>query len=367
MTQAQNHLKKLQRKHPTRFPTDYVEALWTEIAPELPGWMHELRAVGKLVVGEVGDPTPDLGMQPFKDGSYAVAINAGYIDFLYAFGRAVTAGFTSHVEGKTIPPSLARRPAIAEFKRVIDGFKRGQRVFHGGFPADRQHITEADELCRCAEIFLLAHELGHVAIDEGRDAPGTGHEETDADAWAMTRLTYAGRRIGHRMLFAGAFFGVRTIALLVRLGVKFSDSHPPPARRLQAMEDAARPLLGEDGFLKAITITVATDEFIEGLENEALTGKPDTLQTPLRVSVRLRAMFEEVVRGRLSGAKFVEELKNGFNEVPRALLLEQASAFFKECPPPALAALDAALPQLPAALRATFEQARGRAAGDRKR
>src|SRR5581483_2686346 len=64
------------------------------------------------------------------------------------------------------------------------------------------------------------------------------------------------------------------------------------------------------------------DEFIESFENEALGQGTMTTQTPLRVSVRLRAILEEASRGRLPLHRLVEELGYGFHGVSAALLTQ---------------------------------------------
>src|SRR5581483_1628134 len=186
-------------------------------------------------------------------------------------------------------PSIERPAVIAELRRLFELFAAGGHVFHGGYPIHPEQRAIADELATFAELSVLAHELGHVAALAGQGPEG----EANADRFAARLLLAVGARVGYRMPLAGAFFSFRVFGLLERFGIDFGHTHPPSTDRTALfVEEAIKQFGSRAQAYKNLSITVAFDEFIESFENEALGQGTMTTQTPLRVSVRLRAILE---------------------------------------------------------------------------
>ena len=292
---------------------DYVLGLYNLIAPDMPSWVAPMLAKGQLAIGELFESTPRAVTESEEDGSIAVGISSGFIDYIYAFARAVATQFTVHGIKRIVQPSIPRSQAIAELKRLFKLFEAGEHVFHGEYTIDPEQVQIADDLAKFAELLVFAHELGHVS--EIHDQLPI--EELDADRFAASLILSLGARTQYRAPLAGAFLGFRVYAILERFGFKFDHSHPPTTERLNCFLDVAKAHFGGRAAMMAkLSITLGLDELVESLENEAQGKGSETTQSSLRVGVRLRAMLEEVTCGRLPVASLPSELSSALREVP---------------------------------------------------
>lgn len=126
----------------------------------------------------------------------------------------------------------------------------------GIIPALRndQEVAVAHRFRQGCEVFVLAHEMGHVALDH-RDTTARGAAahalEFDADDWAfrrMARLAARGSRywqLGH-LLSATAIFFVAEMLVENYAEIENSPTHPPARERLFRLLSWARTHAPED-------------------------------------------------------------------------------------------------------------------------
>ena len=315
MSYASRYVKKLTENNPSRSVDangsriDRAQQLYAVLEPDLPECLRLLNANRKLVIAEIGDVKPDACCQSFRnrDGSFAITFNSGFMKFFYAVARYVGARTVVHIgPGKSIPAVLTDEEGVTGIHSVFLRYRyRGNsgpwlQESPSLHPA---HIQFAEGLTQGAELFTLAHELGHAYLLLECPPFESESEESDADLFAARLAARNGlRRRTSRMAYAGALFSLRVHACLERVGHKFSDTHLPPTQRLEAVESAVRELCqgGENEFESLSRMAVSIDEFMESVEHFLLQDKSSTKQTPRRLVAKISALLEEVSKGNVT-------------------------------------------------------------------
>jgi len=181
MTPAEAALQSAQTRQPPLYPKnthgrDRVQALAGLL--EWPDALQQRRDDGRIALGEIGDWQPDARTYGVDEQNYVIEVTSGYMDFLYALGRAMAGasvvygrdGSVKNAQGLSVSnvADLAAQ-TLAEWQKhcqpqLWDLFWKEKRIQHARFDlsAPARDITET--LVTCAELFTIAHEIGHVAL-----------------------------------------------------------------------------------------------------------------------------------------------------------------------------------------------------------
>jgi hypothetical protein len=206
-------------------------------------------------------------------------------------------------------------------------FRTDPRFRYADFVLAEPARGPTEWLVTSAELFMLAHELAHVALDTRLRAPPTDNDELNADTlgfeWYMPPTQ---RAVGMRMAYAGAAFAVRVTAGLERIGVKFARHYPSPQARLDNLRTLfARSCPSRQYCDEASTIMVAYQDVMDDVDSRFAPGSapiPDRDRSRIRVIAEL----QEVAVGRLTREKFVTDIQS----IARSLSSDDLRTLFAE-------------------------------------
>jgi hypothetical protein len=226
--------------------------------------VHELAQALRADLAKAGIDAPDFyaGVFPVDsfnaqccivEGQNLVLIETGCMEM----AEAVVISFMSQV---------SRDQKISEIARAVEGYVRTHKRADP-FASSNKDINwgsgVVSVLVNAFEHFMLAHEIGHIALGHARPqrvrhfSSRPGHtidlveksefEEFQADMWAWRAMLSAARHAERTdsdvaIAIAGSSMALAT-ALLVegachRLGVKLNDRHPPASERLYMLQVA---------------------------------------------------------------------------------------------------------------------------------
>lgn len=400
-TSARTYLAHLRKEHPPSYPLnsrgfDRAQALAGVLFGAFPPAMLDLLAQGRVALGEVGIATPDIRTDHhgLDKGERCVVVHSGQMDFYYAVSRAAHGVARVYVGNDPTPRNEMALPmnesvrliteALVDWRRMcqprfVDQVRRlfgaqdkDARIRPAGFELPDGVHALAERLSTCAELFMVAHEFGHVAIDGGLVAPPCADEEAAADAVGLSYfLPSSVPQIGLRATLAGMGFAIRVTGSLQEVGAEFSRAYDPPADRLGRLLQDVRRLAPSDAYHdESSTVLV---NYLDQMDHaDALRrARPVTRSAAMNEwqgRVRLIAVLEEVVHGRSGRAAFESLCRSTAKEASLATLAtigerlvqyyvgEPGGAGFQS--PPIRAAMGERLkeivPQLAPELRACF-------------
>jgi hypothetical protein len=381
---ATEWLRERQTISPPWGGADRASQIKTLIKPELLPEINRRLFAGTLAIGEVGLAAPTAVTTRLDDSSFVVQLHSGLMQLIYLMTRTLHSSSTDHGPGGVTAPALTHEQLVKKIAQIFldwrDGKLSSKSAFdqHLSMPIHPQIQAIAHQLAVNADIFVLAHELGHVIMDGGdRDKHAAPAQWTADEAyadWIAVRIAFAaGRRLGLRMMYAGMLQAVRVFSFLERLGVKFAGPHLPPGQRLIVVKQMTREQCTHDiEFTHVSTIALSYDELLEGVEN-VLMGLPvATTQTVERVRVRLWAILEERIKESISHQRFIDDVKESMKDVDEATCTQVANSlreWLADPPDPAIpdptggrlpliaGFLRAAIPEFPDPARAIFATA----------
>lgn len=351
-TSAAAALRKLKQQHPPSYALnsrgfDRAQALAGVLFEYLPSAVQERVADGRVVVGELGIATPDMRTieQGLDQGERCVLMHSGQMDFYYAISRAAHAVAQIHdASGKAINEmALPISESMRQVNEVLRDWKRrcqpslGDQV-HAWFSAAPQetrinasgfalpaNITGlAERLTTSAELFMMAHEFGHVALGCNAASPVYHREEADADEIGLSLFLPASTaQLEMRTTLAGMAFAIRVTASLVEVGAQFSHAYDPPDERLGKLLKSVRARAPTEAYHdESATILV---NYLDELDyaDECRRGKPvqrSDAMNEWQGRVRLIAVLEEGVRSNAGIGAFEALCMITARTVPEAVL-----------------------------------------------
>ncbi len=268
---AGDRLRRLQAQHGlTTLPDDRLEALRDTLSPRQaasvlgtvdraevllkalgPGLPEELRSAvadRRVIVGEVGLPTPVAYVDRAAGNGFLVVMHSGLFEFLYRIARPLSAAIFRTQEDED------RGIETPDFARIVcEIFWWQQRTgtsFGPEYDVTDDQKKLANVLAHHAEMFLLAHELGHVfvALMSPPESIDGQEEEHAADLVALRVLMSAQADVVKRqggfwlsLVYAGVELALQIWDVMERLGIPFVDSvHPPARARLDLLRSGFR-------------------------------------------------------------------------------------------------------------------------------
>ncbi len=342
---AQQYLTAAQKKFPP-IPTpgyqqDLGQRLYSLLEQRLPADVRELFKTGAIAIGELGILTPNAFMDFVPPAGYAIQIHTGLSRFMYRVSRALSTRMNvfgpsgEKLQGTT----TTVEEAVAIIEKIFRNFMGTGRIAGpSDYPISHEQMERASALSTDAEIFAVAHEIGHVLLrrsQEGVLETLSHQEELDADRFALALILglaggpIAMQMISRRMAYAGAEFALRVFAGLQHLGYQFRESHPPPGKRLENIRRMAAELHGgRRGFMKISSIAFSYDQLLEEIERR-LAGSQAAARfvvglTPERVLSTLSVLIEERAMGVISAEIVADEAARVLAESPEDILRKTA-------------------------------------------
>ena len=306
---------------------------YQELAPRLP---HELRQQfdsGRIAIGEIGVLTPNAFIKDLGPAGYVIQVHTGLSRFLYRVSKALHTNVRIYSDGDVQEPTLDQTQTAALVEVIFRNFMASGKIAGPtGYPISRAQIERASSLTTQAELFTVAHEIGHAAIwlKDG-DAPHdlSPQQELEADRLALLfALGVAGTadkaKMSYRMIYAGAEFMLRVFAGLEHLGYRFAETHPLPSNRIACLRETMTMLAGgRRGFIQLSTIAFAYDQLLEDIERR-LAG-PGRAQfvlglTPERMLSTFSVLLEQYRKGALSLEFVLIEIDNLLVTAPKSMV-----------------------------------------------
>jgi len=325
-TPALAYLAERQRGHPPRYArrggADRAQQLCGVLEPELPEPLQALLRTGAVAVGEVGIYVPDVRTIPVAseglDG-FVIEFTTGMMDFNYAVGRALAGVDMGQTRSDSDGREALELPGVVAL--VAGVFQEWARHSRWSWLLPRRRVKHVElavadsvrqwieMLATTAELFMLARELGHVALDRGLCPPLSENVAEDADRYGLQFfLPAAEKRVGLRRAYAGAVFAIRVFAGLERLGVRFSTERPPQAKRVELLRTHILSRTPSRQYFHEIsTIMEACQDVMDDVDNHIDRRSPSILRDAEQTVVLLIAQLEDLTRGRAPQSEFVED------------------------------------------------------------
>lgn len=247
---------------------------------------------GRFAIGEIGDVAPDAFTKPRGRGRgyYVVEISSGMLDFTYAFGmamggRAVVLNKDGTRENE---PVASTEEVVSKAANVLrnwqsysnrslwDLFSRRTRLDRDIFSLNPSALNNEEGIIVCANLFVLCHELGHIALNLGFvKTEGTVNYSEELKADLIGLMMYwesIQEAFDPRLAMAGYGFSVRLRESLARRGVKFSDQYGDVRARLELGLSQLRQLSPSEQYFDEIsTVLVAKLQHMDDIDL-AVTG-----------------------------------------------------------------------------------------------
>lgn len=342
---AQAHLAEQQRKYPPLYPLnskgrDRVGALLGVLQPQLPAELKDLLDAGSVAAGEIGKFEPSIVTVQLDGKNFVIEVCSGLMDFYYDVGKAMGGTFVVHSTSPT--PDNERVLSVEAVTELVAKVYRQWKKFadqnwlsslwqtHTRFRNSDFTLSEPargpiESLVTSAELFMLAHELAHVALDTALRAPPTNNDELNADTIGFELyMPVVEKIVGTRTAYAAAVFAVRVTAGLERIGVKFARNYPSPKVRLDNLRALfARRCPSQQFCDEASTIMVAYQHFMDDVDNRFATGSAPAPDSD-RTFIRMLAELQEVAVNRQTREKFVKDIQ----EIAKSISSDDLKAIF---------------------------------------
>jgi len=323
-TDARRYLLSRQKSSPPLYPPNSIGAdrgmaMAAVVEGSLPSALQRMCREGEVVAGEIGDFDPIIQTVPIGSDQYVIEINTGLMDVYYSVAREIGGIINIHTRGGG--PEVAAKKTIDDLPRLIEMHFRQWLAFRDdrllpsfrkwflGLPRiapstealDIRPKTLIENLTTGAELFMIAHEFGHVAM--GRkiaSPPNPESEELSADSlgWRYFSQALVPRGLPVRDAVADAVFAIRILSTMESLGLTLRGY--PPAR--QRVSNLCKLICGEcpsQGYFdEACTIMVNYQELMDALDNRLVENSAPKVPDSWQARVRLIAILQEIAVGR---------------------------------------------------------------------
>lgn len=252
-------LQAAQASHPKLIATghrlDLGEELFTDLQPKIPTVLHGLFDSGRAVIGEVAIRSPAAFANALPSGRYWVEVYSGLGPF---FEAAAHAFYSSMIlinkDGTVTEPQIDFDQSDNELVKILRAYPANGEVLDSKLSFSARQTELARKLARAAQVFVVAHELGHLIkweADKSTELTTEGEIAADKLGLAMSLgmlkqedVPLSGDDITDA--YAGAEFALRLFSALNAIGFDFkADSlHPYPKDRLEALRSQARDIFG---------------------------------------------------------------------------------------------------------------------------
>jgi hypothetical protein len=232
---------------------DWAEFLVSYLKPRFHPALISLLESDTVAIGTIDNPFPDASITRLENG-YAILFSTGIREFVYRLARIIATRFS--IADQSVGVELHE---TARLVAEVFWWFQETNVAHGpDYAINDAQMRVANNLAMEAEAFLLCHEIGHIASD----TPGMLEELSDdmqgvdlaahldefiADFFGSMFVLGAreddhssANAIDLQFRYAGIEFVLQIYQCLEKIGMDFSDSHPPAAERLAYIRNAIR-------------------------------------------------------------------------------------------------------------------------------
>jgi hypothetical protein len=330
MTLASDYITRKKKRFPPFYDdkkgVDRAIKLYQNLEPTLPQKVRDSITNANISIGEVGRTMPYVFNSKMQDGSTVIVFYSGQIDFVYAVARAFSGlGVTNTVSGPEGPRALSIKEVSKYVASLFTQYKSFRmlpwNIFRIRYPTFSiyESIHEwAEVIAAYAELFMLAHEIGHIVVEKKKGQFEDSWEERSADTIAMLLVSnYANIKGDDRtMIFAGAVFAIKLIEGLEKTGVKFPKEYPSAKDRI---ENISKCVLSEcpstQYFYEISRIAVAYEDMMDSVI-DILKPRDQLIPDFERILVRLIAEILEVALGRIKKEKLIASLLEMTDKIP---------------------------------------------------
>jgi len=247
---------------------DRAAQLLSSLKAVLPAHLIQKIDAGDVAVGETGATAPGAFFDRIDPEGYLIEMNSGLFEFIYRMARPVAAAVFRPMEGTT--QGIERSALARIIAEIMWWYERLGTSFGPAYEVTRDQIFLASRLATNAELFLLAHELGHVQAAEDLSWQGQGLsaaelatiEEHVADGFALQTLLESFQPSGNEMdgfslglRYAGAEFALQMWRLFDLLNLPFVDGvHPSSNDRIQWLRSCLGKFMDNEQACANITV-----------------------------------------------------------------------------------------------------------------
>jgi hypothetical protein len=343
---SSEELAKRQREWPLGPAGDRGAAFFARLTPLTEPSLEAKRISQTLIAGEVSRPLPNAKTFHYADGSHAIMIFSGLIDFYDSVARILFGATNVYGKDETIKPSNPMESVIANLQALFEcwtpqGIAENRAAALSQSPLPPSAEALAALLAESALLFVLSHELGHVLYyrpPTNAKAPATPKlsqaQEFASDVSGMRHLVGASHGSEARMRLTGVVVSLRVLAVFSALGHSFPDDHPQPAKRLASVMKSARSFCStERDYWSLSPIAYSYDEQLETAGLRALHGDAHPAPRADRIFSRLSAVLENAAQGIEPPSAVLKVMQYDFREASPEVLEEVAQTAARMFPP----------------------------------
>lgn len=325
ITPAMIDLEKSQKKYPPLYArirgADRAQQLYEILAPCLPQELRNMVSSGTVAIGEIGRNSPEVWYVPLEGDGAVIRFHSGMIDFIYAVIRSLS-GLMVKVttSGPQNEPAVSRAEVARYTANLFRQWKWPnrwiwaiRRISYPTFEIAGSVHGRVEEVAKYTELFLLAHELGHVAVDHGLFSRASEDVELQADTVALELMCNLAAIGGIDLAdaYGAAVLAVRICAGLETAGVRFA-SLPSQSDRLKSLRNVAISVSPSMQYFHEISrIAVSYQDLMDGVDDQIYRHPITRVPDAERVLVRLIAELLDTALGRLKN----ESLANHISEL----------------------------------------------------
>ncbi|WP_437884433.1 hypothetical protein [Pseudomonas sp. LRF_L74] len=258
---------------------NWARFLVSYLSPRLHPALISLLESDTIAIGTIDNPFPNTSITSLKDG-YAILFSTGMREFVYRLARIMATRFT--IAEQAVGMELHE---TARLVAEVFWWFQETNVAHGpSYAINDAQLQVANTLAMEAEAFLLCHEIGHIASD----TPGMLEELLD-DMYGVELAAHLDEYIADffgsmfvlgaredddsstdpidlKFRYAGIEFVLQIYQCLEKIGIDFSDSHPPAADRLVYIRNAIRRrCVDNESWLGLSTIAVGIESIFNNI------------------------------------------------------------------------------------------------------
>lgn len=226
--------------------TDYAVYLFEQNRNRFPSYVNQMYDSGSFAIGEIDNPIPNAHFYNLGDLNYAITFNAGLKNFIYRVIRAYSTRFV-FTEDENKKSSISFEETCQKIADIFWWFGISQGQAYGpNYPITKDQIKMANILTMEAELFFVAHEVGHLNYDMMSNSPmadkykeNYGHlsEEFEADRFALLTCLGAFDESGnHKAERNDVIYAGCELALLIFSGLEKIDLKLKSGTRQQTKE-----------------------------------------------------------------------------------------------------------------------------------
>jgi hypothetical protein len=309
---------------------DRVAEIFGNMVPIPDPVLDRLRRNGALLVGEENNSLPNAKTFHYTDGSHAIVIYSGMLDFYKSATDILFSATTSYRNGRVIEPIATLEEATAHLQALFEtwtpeGIAQDRISRVSQLPLPPETAENADQLRQAILRFVLSHELGHVAFYQPpkgkKPSKLTTEQEIASDAAGARQVLNSAATLGAaRIPLAGAVIALRTLAIFGDLGHTFVGDHPPPLNRLETVMNVAREIsVTERNYYHLAPIAYAFDNQLEDAAARVLGTLPLAVATE-RAFCKLSAVLEAQVNQGQDGQLVLGLMELEFQQATQSTL-----------------------------------------------